>query len=213
VAFLLFAGLMVGTGYGISLVVSDYLASHPPDGQAAASGDESGTETAADPTGTGQTTTQPTDPSTTTEPSTSQSSPGSGSGSGSTVTPQAPAIIESPHPYPVNYANVWSLPVQSGASEIRMRLKRVEVGAGDQITVKDKSGVVIRTFTQGSYRNVWTDWMIGDRMTVLLRSDATGTALPRADRQGERMDRLALHGYHPDHLAHRLPGLPLRIPG
>jgi len=176
VALILLAGLMAGAGYGIALFVSEYLASRPPDGQAAASGDEGGTETAADPTGTGQESTQPADPSTTTQPSTSQSSTGSGSGSRSTTTPQAPAIIESPHPYAINYANVWTTPVQSGASEIRMRLRRVEVGAGDQITVKDKSGVVIRTFTQGSYRDVWTDWMIGDRMSVLLRSDVTGTA-------------------------------------
>ncbi|RLI84664.1 MAG: hypothetical protein DRO98_08375, partial [Archaeoglobales archaeon] len=81
-------------------------------------------------------------------------------------------VIESPHPYPNNYDNTWTI-IQSGATSIRLHFVNYTTeDYHDYIYILDANNNTVATYT-GSATDVWTPWVTGDTIKVRLVSDAS----------------------------------------
>ena len=81
-------------------------------------------------------------------------------------------VIESPHPYPNNYDNTWTI-IQSGATSIRLHFVNYTTeDYHDYIYILDANNNTVATYT-GSATDVWTPWVSGNTIKVRLVSDAS----------------------------------------
>jgi len=85
-------------------------------------------------------------------------------------TSSANVLAESPHPYPNNYDQTWTIS-QAGAGQIRVHFTQLDVESNwDYVYIYDGDNNLITTYT-GSYRDLWTDNVTGDTIKVRLVSD------------------------------------------
>jgi hypothetical protein len=78
--------------------------------------------------------------------------------------------MESPHPYPNNYNNTWTL-TQPGASRMRCHFVHIRTESNyDYIYVLDNSGNICGIYT-GDFDDVWSVWVPGDTIMIRLTSD------------------------------------------
>jgi hypothetical protein len=86
----------------------------------------------------------------------------------------ANVLAESPHPYPNNYDQTWTIS-QAGAGQIRVHFTQLDVESNwDYVYIYDGNNNLITTYT-GSYRDMWTDNVTGDTIKVRLVSDYSVT--------------------------------------
>ncbi len=79
-------------------------------------------------------------------------------------------IIESPHPYPNNYDNSWTI-THPGAARIRVFFDYIEVETGwDYIYIEDADHVVYESIT-GIHDDYWSVWVPGDTLVIHMVSD------------------------------------------
>jgi hypothetical protein len=89
-------------------------------------------------------------------------------------TSSANVLAESPHPYPNNYDQMWTIS-QAGAGQIRVHFTQLDVESNwDYVYIYDGNNNLITTYT-GSYRDMWTDNVTGDTIRVRLVSDYSVT--------------------------------------
>jgi hypothetical protein len=89
-------------------------------------------------------------------------------------TSSANVLAESPHPYPNDYDQTWTIS-QAGAGKIRVHFTQLDVESNwDYVYIYDGNNNLITTYT-GSYRDLWTDWVTGDTIKVRLVSDYSVT--------------------------------------
>jgi hypothetical protein len=89
-------------------------------------------------------------------------------------TSSANVLAESPHPYPNDYDQTWTIS-QAGAGQIRVHFTQLDVESNwDYVYIYDGNNNLITTYT-GSYRNLWTDNVTGDTVRVRLVSDYSVT--------------------------------------
>jgi hypothetical protein len=75
--------------------------------------------------------------------------------------------LESPHPYPNNYNNSWTI-TKSGASKIRVQFSYIETETNyDFVTTSAGDSL------HGRYTNLWSNWSNGSSITVSLTSDVS----------------------------------------
>ena len=83
--------------------------------------------------------------------------------------------LESPHPY---YNDMWEEYViqKPGAQALQIKFDNITTEKYfDYIYVYDKYGNLVNSFT-GSYRDVWTDIIIGDTARIVLSTDSSVTS-------------------------------------
>ena len=92
------------------------------------------------------------------------------------VSTSSPNVLaESPHPYPNNYDQTWTIS-EAGAGKIKVHFTQLDVESNwDYVYIYDENNNLITTYT-GSYRDLWTDWVTGDTIKVRLVSDYSVTA-------------------------------------
>jgi hypothetical protein len=89
-------------------------------------------------------------------------------------TSSANVLAESPHPYPNDYDQTWTIS-QAGAGQIRVHFTQLDVESNwDYAYIYDEGYNLITTYT-GSYRDMWTDWVTGSTIRVRLVSDYSVT--------------------------------------
>ncbi|MCC6484843.1 MAG: S8 family serine peptidase [Armatimonadetes bacterium] len=87
------------------------------------------------------------------------------------TTVQEAVVLQSQHPYGDNVSETYTVQGPQGASKIRVHFTRLEVEPGfDFIDVTDSSDQIIDTFT-GHYSDVWSEWVNGDSLKIVLTSD------------------------------------------
>ncbi len=83
--------------------------------------------------------------------------------------------VESPHNYPNNYNNTWTITGPSGATEHACPLYAIQTEVGyDYLYIKDGSGTTQQTYN-GTYSNVWSNWVGGNAIEPNLTSDVSVT--------------------------------------
>jgi len=118
------------------------------------------------PTNTLPATATPTPTPTNTLPATATPTP--------TPTPPGVCLAESPHPYPNDYNNTWTLTnPDTTATATRLRFSRLETEPYyDLVIIRDSNNVERQRFS-GSYSNVWTVDVPGRVVKVQLWSDSS----------------------------------------
>jgi len=117
--------------------------------------------------------------------------PPSQTASSSTPAPKPnPIIVASDHPYANSLSKTWLIERPS-AQEMRLHFTKVGVGTGDTLVVTDKAGVAAVNFGQGTTGAFYTDWVTGDAMAVVIRSDSAGTGW------GFAIDKVETRSYAP----------------
>lgn len=104
--------------------------------------------------------------------------PGSVAGSVTTGVVRANAqVTESPHPYDINSHEIYPVVGPSGTTRIRVHFASqgadpgIETEAGfDFVYVTDANNNVVDTFS-GTYSDVWSSWVQGDRLNIVMESD------------------------------------------
>jgi hypothetical protein len=88
-----------------------------------------------------------------------------------------PCLAESPHPYPNNYNNTWTLTnPDSNAASTRVHFSRIETESGwDYVYVRDANNNQINRF-DGTRSDVWSSAVPGRAVKVQLTSDGSITA-------------------------------------
>ena len=80
--------------------------------------------------------------------------------------------VESPHPYPNNYNNTWTLS-RSGAERIRCHFAYIHTEFGyDYVYILDSAGNIHSNYT-GVFDDVWSVWVPGDTIKIRLTSDSS----------------------------------------
>jgi len=87
-------------------------------------------------------------------------------------------LVESPHPYPDNYDNTWTLiNPDTNAASTRIYFSRLETESGyDYVYVQDANNNQINRFTGNYSSGVWSDPVPGRTVKVQLTSDGSVTA-------------------------------------
>lgn len=88
-------------------------------------------------------------------------------GSGSNVGESR--IVESPHPYPNNYSNTWTIS-KPGAVSIRVHFSKIDTERNRDYVKTDAGD----TFT-GSHNGIWSRWKKGSNIKVTLESNSSVT--------------------------------------
>ncbi len=97
---------------------------------------------------------------------------------------EAPAAIESAHPYASNLSETFEVNAPEGTSRMRLQFSRIDLELNyDFLEVRDSSGAVVARYT-GSQGETVTPEIIGNRATLHLTSDASVT------RWGFALDRI-----------------------
>ena len=95
---------------------------------------------------------------------------GSGTYSLNVATSTATSMTESPHPYPNNYDNTWTI-TEPGAGQVRVHFSQLDTEESwDYVYIYDENYNLITSYT-GSYRDLWTPWVDGDTVRIELVSD------------------------------------------
>lgn len=98
---------------------------------------------------------------------------------------EAAQVRESPHPYPGNANLSYTVQGPPGATRIRAHFERIDTEAVfDWVYVTDMDGNIVEVYT-GSYSDVWSPWVNGSALKVLLTSDGD------TEDYGFRVDRYA----------------------
>lgn len=90
-------------------------------------------------------------------------------------TQKEPINIESPHSYPNNYNETWTI-TRSDALWMRVHFARINTERKyDNVYVKDHRGVILDIFT-GDHENVWSKWIPGNSLQIQLITDYDTTS-------------------------------------
>ena len=82
--------------------------------------------------------------------------------------------VESPHPYPNEYDETWTLEHPS-ATWIRVHFQYIKTESNyDYVYVEDANGHVYNKFS-GHYADLWSSWVSGEKLIVRLTSDKSIT--------------------------------------
>ena len=99
---------------------------------------------------------------------------GSGTYSMSVATSTDTAMIESPHPYPNNYDNAWSI-TEPGAGQIRVHFSQIDTEDNwDYVYIYDDNYNLITT-PNPAHSVIYTPWVDGDTIRIGLVSDSSIT--------------------------------------
>ena len=90
--------------------------------------------------------------------------------------PPTEHLAESYHPYANNFEYIWKIS-QSGANQIRIHFKKLELASADSLTIYDDQGHQLEYY--GSYyddEDFWTEWQTTDTVRVKLTTSNSYTA-------------------------------------
>lgn len=91
------------------------------------------------------------------------------------TTSQAAVVRESSHPYDDNASETYTVQGPPGTVKIRVHFTRLEMEPGfDFIDITDASDQIIDTYT-GHYADIWSAWVTGDTLKIVLTSDVGTT--------------------------------------
>jgi hypothetical protein len=96
---------------------------------------------------------------------------------GNTGCNDSPCLVESPHPYPNNYNNTWTLTnPDTNAASTRVHFSRIETESGyDYVYVRDANNNQVSRF-DGNRSDVWSAAVPGRTVKVQLTTDGSVTA-------------------------------------
>jgi len=94
------------------------------------------------------------------------------------------SLAESKHPYSNNFEYTWSNISEPGATEIRLHFSDLDIGRYDKLTILDKYGNDLVTYSGITKADFWTEWYVGDTLGVRLITSDQGTA------DGFKIDKL-----------------------
>jgi len=78
--------------------------------------------------------------------------------------------LESPHPYPNNYDNIWEI-YYPNAAMIRVHFAYIRTESSyDYVYVRSSDGTIVNIYS-GQYENVWSNWISGNIIFIQLISD------------------------------------------
>jgi hypothetical protein len=81
--------------------------------------------------------------------------------------------VESPHNYPNNYNNTWTITGPLGTTSICVHFTQIQTEVNyDYLYVKNGSGTTQQTYN-GTYSNVWSNWINGNVLELNLTSDSS----------------------------------------
>ncbi|MFY9201399.1 MAG: hypothetical protein WAO81_11080 [Methanosarcina flavescens] len=86
------------------------------------------------------------------------------------------SLAESKHPYSNNFEYTWSNISEPGATEIRLHFSDLDIGRYDKLTILDKYGNDLVTYSGITKADFWTEWYVGDTLKVKLITGNSGTA-------------------------------------
>jgi hypothetical protein len=86
------------------------------------------------------------------------------------------SLAESKHPYSNNFEYTWSNISEPGATEIRLHFSDLDIGRYDKLTILDKYGNDLVTYSGITKADFWTEWYVGDTLGVRLITSDQGTA-------------------------------------
>ena len=86
------------------------------------------------------------------------------------------SLAESKHPYANNFEYTWSNISEPGATEIRLHFSDLDIGRYDKLTILDKYGNDLVTYSGITKADFWTEWYVGDTLGVRLITSDQGTA-------------------------------------
>lgn len=100
--------------------------------------------------------------------------PGSVTGEVRAATSEVRSVnVESPHPYPDNYTETWTIDGGESANRIRIHFSEISTEpAWDLIFLMDGNGSVVEIYT-GYEQDLWTPWVNGGVAEVMLSSDGS----------------------------------------
>ncbi|MBI2843133.1 MAG: S8 family serine peptidase [Armatimonadetes bacterium] len=79
--------------------------------------------------------------------------------------------VESDHPYPDSSLLTYTIQGPPGASRMRVHFAQIQVELGfDFVFVTDAASNIIDTYS-GSYSDMWSSWISGDSLKIVLESD------------------------------------------
>lgn len=98
--------------------------------------------------------------------------PGSISGQVQIISTQPHAInIQSPHPYPENYTNIWTITADASVTRLRLHFARISTEpAFDLVYLLDEDENIVEIFT-AEEADLWTPWVEGHIAKIMLSSD------------------------------------------
>lgn len=98
--------------------------------------------------------------------------PGTVSGMVSTgTTSEIAEVVESAHPYLENSLEIYEVVAPEGCSRLRVHFSDIEMEPGfDFVDVLDADDNIVDTYT-GSHTDVWSSWVVGNRLKIRLESD------------------------------------------
>ncbi|MBI5375413.1 MAG: S8 family serine peptidase [Candidatus Schekmanbacteria bacterium] len=90
-----------------------------------------------------------------------------------TITAQETYTLDSPHDYPVNYDNSWTI-TKPGYANIAVYFQKIELQNGsDFIYLLDGDNNIIQTLTGNYNNNFWSHSIPGNTVTIRMISDAS----------------------------------------
>ena len=96
------------------------------------------------------------------------------------TTASADILVESDHPYANNFEYTWPPITESGATQIRLHLTKLDIDNHDELILLDKDGNKLVSYDEywhGVYEeDMWTEWFSRDTLKVKLKTNGYGTA-------------------------------------
>lgn len=83
-------------------------------------------------------------------------------------------VVESPHPYPPNYDNTWTI-TRTGAKRIRVHFTEIVIeDEYDHLYLNNKDGDTIHDYSGYAVTDVWSPWVWSDTIKLRLTTDESG---------------------------------------
>ena len=90
--------------------------------------------------------------------------------------PPTSYFAESYHPYANNYQYTWTVS-HSGANQMRIQFKKIELNSGDKLRIYDKEKNLLTTYDgnyMGAKEYFWTEWETTDALNLELQTSNDG---------------------------------------
>jgi hypothetical protein len=99
------------------------------------------------------------------------------------------SLAESKHPYANNSTYTWPNISEPGVTEIRLHFSDLDIGRYDKLTILDKYGHDLVTYSGITKADFWTEWYVGDTLGVRLITSDQGTGYGfKVDKLDSRSD-------------------------
>ena len=94
---------------------------------------------------------------------------------GCTSASSSESLAESKHPYANNSTYTWPNISEPDATEIRLHFSDLDIGGYEKLTILDKYGNDLVTYSGITKADFWTEWYTGDTLGVRLITSDQGT--------------------------------------